>query len=464
MKQFVNREQELNFLEEQYNSDFSALVVLYGRRRVGKTSLVQEFTKNKPFLYFLASEEAEPLNVRALKEQIAEYTKDALLAEARVDSWDILFQTLTKYIGERKLVLVLDEFQYLGKTNPAFASVFQRIWDTHLQKQNIMVILCGSLIRLVEAQALNCRSPLYGRRTGQIRLSQIDFQHYADFFPGLSYRELVEHYAVTGGTPKYIELFDKKAGLYAEINRLILRKQSLLFEEPVFLLQNEVSEVGSYFSIIKSIAAGNCRLGKICADLQVKETSMPKYLKTLIDLDILEREAPVTESDPAKSKMGRYRVKDNFLSFWFRFVYPEKTRLELGDTSYVLQKIQSNFIDNHVAYVYESVCLGELWRLAEQGRVNISKAGRWWNNKQEIDLVGLDSGGSDIVFGECKYTSKPMDADTFYALLQKKEHVGWKKGSRKETFVLFSISGFTGRLSALAAERPDLILFEHREN
>ena len=464
MKQFVNRDKELSFLQEQYDSESAAFVVLYGRRRVGKTTLIQEFVKNKPFLYFLASEEAEPLNMLAFTEQVAEYSQDALLAEARVDRWDVLFQTLAKHIGERKLVLVLDEFQYLGKANPAFTSVFQRIWDTNLQEQNVMVILCGSLVHMMEAQALNYGSPLYGRRTGQIRLQQIDFQHYAEFFPGLSYRDRVEHYAVTGGVPKYIELFDKKASLFSEIERQILRKQSLLFEEPVFLLQNEVSEVGSYFSIIKSIAAGNRRLGKICVAMQVKETSMPKYLKTLIDLDILEREVPVTESNPEKSKMGQYRIKDNFLSFWFRFVYPEKARLEMGDISYVMQKIKSNFIDSHVASVYESVCRGELWRLARQGRVNINKVGRWWNNREEIDIVGFDSSGDDIVFCECKYVSQPMDIGTFYALLQKKECVGWKKGSRKETFVLFSISDFTDRLRELAADRADLILFDCQKN
>jgi AAA+ ATPase superfamily predicted ATPase len=460
MKRFVNRDAEVRFLNEQYESKSAAMVILYGRRRVGKTSLIHEFAQGKPFLYFLASEEAEHQNMRVLKDQIAEYTGDALLAQASVDNWDILFQTLIRHIGGRRLVLVLDEFQYLGKTNPAFPSVFQRIWEKLLHDKNIMVILCGSLIHMMEEQTLNYNSPLYGRRTGQIKLRQIDFQHYPEFFDGLSYKDLIEHYAVTGGVPKYIELFDGRADLFSEIERHILDKQSLLFEEPVFLLQNEVTEVGSYFSIIKSIAAGNHKLGKICADLEVKQTSMPKYLKTLIDLDILEREVPVTESNPEKSKMGLYRLKDNFLSFWFRFVYPEKARLELGDISYVSQKIRANFVDSHAAYVYEAVCQSEMWQLARQGRLDFNKLGRWWSNKEEIDIVGFDSGGDEIVFGECKYRNAPMDTDVFESLLRKTGHVPWKKDSRKEQFVLFSISGFADRLQALAANRDDLILFE----
>ena len=460
MKRFVNRDSELVFLNEQYKNESAAMVVLYGRRRVGKTALIHEFTRGKPFLYFLASEEAENLNMRALKDQIAVYTGDALLAQAEIDNWDILFQTLAKYTSDQRLVLVLDEFQYLGRTNPAFPSIFQRICEKYLQMKNIMVILCGSLIHMMETQVLNYNSPLYGRRTGQIKLRQIDFQHYSEFFDNLSYRDLVEHYAVTGGVPKYIELFDGRADLFFEIERHILNRQSLLFEEPIFLLQNEVTETGSYFSIIKSIAAGNHRLGKICADIGVRQTNLPRYLKTLIDMDILEREVPVTESNPEKSKMGLYRIKDNFLRFWFRFVYPEKARLELSDQSYVMQKIKSGFVDSHVAFVYESVCLSEMWQFARQGKFVFNKLGRWWNNREEIDIVGLDAGGNEIVFGECKYQNKPMDTDVFESLLRKKEHVLWKNGSRTERFALFSISGFTERLQMLAENRDDLILFE----
>ena len=463
MKRFVNRDEELSFLNEQYQGSSAAMVILYGRRRLGKTSLIHEFARDKPFLYFLATEEDEHLNLRTLKDQIAEYTGDDLLAQASIDNWDILFQTLARHISGNRLVLALDEFQYLGKANAAFPSVFQRIWETQLRDKNIMVILCGSLVHMMEAQTLQYSSPLYGRRTGQIKLRQIDFQHYSEFFEGLGYRELIEYYAVTGGVPKYIEVFDGRAGIFSEIEKHVLNKQSLLFEEPVFLLQNEVKEVGSYFSIIRSIAAGNRRISTICADLGIRQTNLPKYLRTLTDLDILEREVPVTESNPEKSKMGQYRIKDNFLCFWFQFVYPEKARLELSDLSPVMQKIRANFVDNHVAHVYESVCMSEMWQLARQGKLSFTKLGRWWNNKEEIDIVAIDTGADEIVFAECKYTSKPMGVEVFESLLKKKEQVLWKLGNRQERFVLFSISGFTEQLKDLARSSGDVMLFQEPE-
>ena len=457
---FVDRQEELRYLEDQYRDEHATMVVIYGRRRMGKTTLIREFSKGKPFLYYLATEEAERQNIRAFKNQVAEYAGDALLAQASVDNWEILFQTLAKHISGRKLVLAMDEFQYLGKANAAFPSIMQRIWDLHLQNANVMVILCGSLVHMMEAQALNYSSPLYGRRTGQIKLRQIGFPHYAGFFDWLSYKELVERYAVTGGVPKYIELFSRRGELFSEIERLVLNKQSLLFEEPVFLLQNEVSEVGSYFSIIKSIAAGNRRMGKICADLETKKTNMPKYLKTLSDLDLLAREVPVTESNPEKSKMGLYRITDNYINFWFRFIYPDKARLELCDTSAAMGAIRGHFVGSHVSFVYESVCQSEMWQMARHGRLNFDKLGRWWSNSEEIDIVGIDSGGDEIVFSECKFQDKEMDVDAFAALARKKENVPWNNGRRREMFVLFSISGFTGRLRSLAAERGDIILFQ----
>ena len=176
----------------------------------------------------------------------------------------------------------------------------------------------------------------------------------------MSYQNLVERYAVTGGVPRYIELFDGKNNIFDEIERLVLTPDGLLYEEPEFLLRREVEEIGSYFSIIKSIAAGNRKPGKISADIGVKQTSLPKYLKTLMDMNILERETPVTENNPEKSKMSLYQINDNFIRFWFRFVYPERGRLELGQTDYVLERIKAHFIDNHVAHIYETVCRSEL--------------------------------------------------------------------------------------------------------
>ncbi|MCL2321107.1 MAG: ATP-binding protein [Oscillospiraceae bacterium] len=458
MKEFINREDELNFLNKEFNREGSSFIVIYGRRRIGKTSLIEKFVKDKTYIYFLASEESEYQNMNAFKKIVAETLNNELLLETKLYNWDILFKILSQSITKERLILIIDEFQYLSKINAAFPSIFQRIWDTLLKDKNIMVILCGSLIHMMESQTLSYSSPLYGRRTGQIKLKQIEFKHYHKFFTNLKYKDLIEFYSVTGGVPKYIEMFDDRLNLFSQIEQNILNKQSFLFEEPIFLLQNEVNEIGSYFSIIKSIAQGNHKLGNMSTDLEIKQTNLTKYLKTLINLDILEREVPVTEKNPEKSKMGLYKIKDNFLNFWFKFIYPEKSKLELSEKKYVLEKIKQNFIDNHVSYVYESICMSEMWSLSE--KINFDKIGRWWNGNTEIDIVGLDNTGDNIIFGECKYREQPMDIDVFYDLLNKKEQVIWNNKTRREKYILFSISGFTDRLKELAESRDDLILFK----
>lgn len=462
MQPFIDRHEELRFLEEEYLREGSSLVILYGRRRVGKTALLTEFMKDKPGIYFLATQESETENRNVFKERVAEYLGNELLKTAVVNDWVIIFKTWAETPQKDKLLLVIDEFQYLGKTNPALPSIFQKIWDTLLKNKNIMVVLCGSLISMMESQTLAYGSPLYGRRTGQIKLKQIAFPFYHEFLKNKSHKERIECYAVTGGVPKYIEQFQNTHDIYSAIQKNVLDKSRFLYEEPYFLLQNEVSEIGSYFSVIKAIAAGNQKLSKIASSLEVKQTGLSKYLKTLIDLDILERQVPVTEEHPEKSKRGLYKIKDNFISFWFKFVYPNLSFLERDQSEIVMQKIRRNFVDNHVAFVYEEVCLSTLWQMNREGRwpFYFNKAGRWWDHQTEIDLVTFDSFGSDMIFGECKYHHQPIDVDVFYDLMKKTESVEWKKDQRKNWYVLFSISGFTDSLSALAKEREDLILAE----
>ncbi len=460
MKSFIDREQEMNFLETEYNRYGSSLVILYGRRRVGKTELSAAFMRGKEALYFLVTEENEVQNRNAFKDAVADYCNNSLLKNAKVDDWGIIFQILAeKTIGHKQL-LIIDEFQYLGKSNPAFPSIFQKIWDTILKDKNVMVILCGSLITMMESQTLSYASPLYGRRTGQIKLKQIPFSYYKDFFPGKTGRELIEYYSVTGGVPKYIELFYEHKDIFTAIDYNVLSKQSFLYDEPNFLLQREVTEVGSYFSIIKAIAADNQKLSKIAGVLELKQTSLTKYLKTLIDLDILEREIPITEENPEKSKRGLYKIKDNFILFWFKFVYPNLSFIESGNKELALNKIRANFIDRHVSYVYEDICIEALWKMnaEENWDFTFDKAGRWWNNDTEIDIVAIDSTGNSIIFGECKYWDHKVGVNVLTELEEKAKRVDWKLGRRKEYYILFSSNGFTEEMNGLAKKRKDLIL------
>ena len=460
MKRFVDREQEMNTLQREYERNGSSLVVLYGRRRVGKTTLISEFIKDKKALFFLASEESESQNRLAFQEKTAEFLGSDLLRNVEVKSWDVLFKAIMDTPFDAKPVIVLDEFQYLGKANPAFPSIFQRIWEEILKERSVMVILCGSLISMMQSQTLAYGSPLYGRRTAQIRLKQIPFHYYQEFFPDKSRRELIEMYAVTGGVPKYIELFAQSGDIYSAIEQCVLNRSGYLYDEPHFLLQQEVSEVGSYFSIIKAIAAGNTKLSAIAGVLEVKSTSLTKYLKTLIDLDILEREVPVTEGNPEKSKKGLYKIKDNYLRFWFAFVYPNMSFIESGHSRIVMDKIRKSLVRNHIAFVYEDVCKERMWEMNAEGvwPFYFSKLGRYWDAKEEIDIAAIDPEGKNLILGECKYWQEPVGISVLRDLEAKAKTVVWERNERKVWYVLFSASGFTEELKLEAAARTDVQL------
>lgn len=462
MKRFVDREQEMNTLQREYERNGSSLVVLYGRRRVGKTTLISEFIKDKKALFFLASEESESQNRLAFQEKTAEFLGSDLLRNVEVKSWDVLFKAIMDTPFDAKPVIVLDEFQYLGKANPAFPSIFQRIWEEILKERSVMVILCGSLISMMQSQTLAYGSPLYGRRTAQIRLKQIPFHYYQEFFPDKSRRELIEMYAVTGGVPKYIELFAQSGDIYSAIEQCVLNRSGYLYDEPHFLLQQEVSEVGSYFSIIKAIAAGNTKLSAIAGVLEVKSTSLTKYLKTLIDLDILEREVPVTEGNPEKSKKGLYKIKDNYLRFWFAFVYPNMSFIESGHSRIVMDKIRKSLVRNHIAFVYEDVCKERMWEMnaASVWPFYFSKLGRYWDAKEEIDIAAIDPVGKNLILGECKYWQEPVGISVLRNLEAKAKTVVWERNERKVWYVLFSASGFTEELKLEAEIRTDLQLCE----
>lgn len=461
MTKFIDREAETATLENEYARNGSSLVILYGRRRVGKTSLINKFIKGKNALFFLASEESEAQNRESFKQRAADFINSSLLRHAAVSNWDVIFKAIIDTEFDKKPIIVMDEFQYIGKSNPAFPSIFQRIWEEILKNKSVMVILCGSLISMMESQTLNYDSPLYGRRTAQIRLKQIPFRCYGQFFPDRYEKELIEMYSVTGGVPKYIELFSECDDIYSAIRQNVLNTSGYLYDEPNFLLQQEVSEIGSYFSLIKAIAAGNSKLSEIATFLETKTTNLTKYLKTLIDLDILEREVPVTEDNPEKSKRGLYRIRDNYIKFWFAFVYPNMSFLESGNTEIVMSKIRNGFVSNQIAFVYEDICREKMWRLSAEGvwDFHFSKIGRYWDSNVEIDIAALDPDGKNLILGECKYWTEPVGVNILKDLERKAESVTWESGRRKTNYVLFSISGFTPELESYVATRPDVKLF-----
>lgn len=465
MQKFVNRVKELESLEKQYQSKESSLVIVYGRRRVGKTALINEFLKrHRDTLYFLATEESEVQNLNYFKMQVAEFTNNELLKSANVD-WLTVFRILADYKIDSKKIIVIDEFQYIGQSNSSFPSIMQKVWDTILTNANVMVILCGSLVSLMKSQTLDYSSPLYGRRTAQIRLKQIPFKHYHEFYDNKSYEDLLPFYAITGGVPKYIETFQSYDDVYTAIKQNVLNPQSFLYEEPNFLLQKEVTEIGSYFSVMKAIAMGNHKLADIASALGTKQTSLTKYLKVLIDLDLIEREVPVTETVPEKSKSGLYRITDNYIAFWFKFVYPYRAYLEKSETDYVLSQIKKGFVQNYASYVYEDVCRERMWTLSAENTwdFKFDRIGRYWGAKVgETDIVAIDTVDKNLVIGECKYTTSPKGLSVLHDLQEKAKHLAAMTGIEIENvhYVIFSTAGFTQGLLNQANADNKIKLFK----
>jgi AAA+ ATPase superfamily predicted ATPase len=461
MYKFVNRDEELRGLHREYEKFDSSLFIIYGRRRVGKTALIRKFIEDKPLsLYFLATEEVENENIRSIQQLVANFTKNSLLSNANGIGWIDIFKIFSEYKTNQKKILIIDEFQYLGKSNPAFPSIFQKVWDEIFKDSNIMVILCGSHIHMMEAQTLNYSSPLYGRRTGQIKLKPIKFKHYCEFFNKKTQSQLIELYAVTGGIPRYAEVFKDTVDIFEGIEKNIILNDSFLYEEPIFLLEKEISEVGSYFSIIKTIAQGNHKIGQMASILNVPQSKLTYYLNTLINLELIERSVPITEKFPEKSKKGLYYIKDNFINFWFKFIYPYKNYTEINNISYVINKIKTNFIDNHVSFIYEKICEEELLFLSIDNKLPFYplKVGNWWNGQEEIDIIGFNDETNEIIFCECKYLNRPVGSDVFFKLMEKSKKVDWNKDNRKEYFAIFSKSGFDPVIKGLTEKYP-LLLF-----
>ncbi len=462
---FIGRKSELSTLNAEYNRD-SSFVVIYGRRRVGKTTLIKEFLKKKTAFYFLATEELESQSMKRLAGVVARTTKNTLLQKAAFTDWLDLFQVIADYKPEEKKVLVIDEFPYLVKTNSAFPSILQNAWDEILKEHNVMLILSGSLIGMMQKHALSYNSPLYGRRTAQIRLAPLPF---TDIYAvqKKAFTQSVEQYAVTGGVPKYLEFFEDGRPLEDQLKDAVLSKNGFLYEEPNFLLKSESVTAVNYFSIIKAIADGNHKLGKIAGVLGQETSALTPYLSTLSDLGFIEKRTPITEKNPEKSRKGLYFIADNFIRFWFRYVYPYKGELELDNMQIVLDEMLKDFREKFVAFAYEDICKTIFAELCKSGTFSFvpSLIGSYWLNDfdgdTEIDVMSVDHQNKRVFAGECKYHTKPVDAPVYFAL---KEKVDSAAEIRKVfpgyeiVYGLFSKSGFTQRMLDIAMESTGILL------
>ena len=462
---FIGRKNELHTLNTEYNRN-SSFVVIYGRRRVGKTTLIKEFLKNKTAFYYLATEELEIQSMKRLANVIARTTKNTLLQKIEFTDWLDLFQLIADYKPEEKKVLVIDEFPYLVRTNSAFPSILQNAWDEFLKDSNVMVILSGSLIGMMQKHALSYDSPLYGRRTAQMRLTPLSFTSIYET-QNLPFEQAVEQFALTGGVPKYLEFFEDGRPLEEQLKDAVFSKNGFLYEEPNFLLKSESLTAVNYFSIIKTIADGNHKLGKIASALGHESSSLTPYLSTLSDLGFIEKRTPITEKNPEKSRKGLYFIADNFLRFWFCYVYPYKGELELDNMQIVLDEIHKDFKEKFVAFAYEDICKDIFAKLCSNNAISFvpSRIGSYWLNDYdgdtEINVMSVDHQNKQVFAGECKYHTKPVDAPVYFTLKEKVDNAAEiRKSFPKYNVIygLFSKSGFTKRMLDIAKENPNILL------
>ncbi len=392
MSKFIDRDVELEFLRNRYRSEKPELIILYGRRRIGKTYLLQKFLSEVGGLYLLAEESETILD--DFSERLADYFDDPLLRENPLQTWRAFFTYLAGKSSKR-LVVIIDEVQYIAKSHRDFLSVLQKYWDMHLSKTNIMLILCGSLVSFMEG-ILSAKSPIYGRRTGAWKVTEMDFFNVRDFHP-LGTGEAIYVYSVFGGVPQYWADYNPKLDFWDNLRILLLSRGAKYYDEPKYLLKQELRDVSRYFSILRAIALGYNRFGQIADKARVEVNSLGKYLTVLEEMGYVGEEKPVIGK-------GRtiYKINDKFFNFWFRFVYSRKSEIEMGFD--IVEDIKSSF-NEYVGLVFEDIVKQFLIRLNREGKLpfRFTKIGRWWHKNEEIDLVALNEKEKKALFVEVKW-------------------------------------------------------------
>src|SRR6056297_626647 len=440
---FYNRIEELDAIESSFESPGHDFVVVYGRRRVGKTALLKEFCTNRPHIYFLAAQEAESRQREKFVDQIAEHFDERV---PRIDGWDEAFEYLGDKLETEDLVVVIDEFPYLVSENDSLPSYLQRFVDEQLRDTESMLVLCGSSVSTMESEVLGHESPLYGRRTEQFDVEPFSYQQARDVI-NYDPADSIRSYAITGGTPMYLTLFDYGQSLAANVKSQILSPTAVLYNEPEFLLRTELRNPARYMSILEAVALGHTTPNEISGATGIDSGPLSKYLQTLRRLRLVDRDVPVTASGK-KSKRSRYRVADEFLRFWFRYVEPHRSSIEEAPEIVYNGTIEPD-LPTHVATTFEDVCEEAVWEGIRRGTFEpYSEVGRWWYREEEIDIVGLAPNDDRVLLAECKWTTEPVGEDLVESLQAKAENVRWGPPDRDEQFALFSKNGFVDGLEA----------------
>jgi len=400
---FVGRKAERSLLESQFAAPRSAFVPIYGRRRVGKSELILQFVEGKKAIYHVGKTAPAGLQLRELLQQMARVLDEPLLENLPTDNWRTVFDEITRRSRNTKLVLAFDEFQWLVQAAPELPSLLQEFWDRHWSRSNdIMLILCGSYIGFMEREVLGSKSPLFGRRTAQIRLAPFSYLEAREFHPRWSVTDQASLYFLCGGVPHYLKVFDPDRSLASNVESVFLNEFSPLFREPDFLLREELREVDCYYAILLAIAEGQSTLAAIASRSSVPERSIPYYIQQLVELGYVARYHALTEK-PANARHVRIRLEDPLLRFWFRFVFPNMSFLQqMGAARTFRERIKPE-LPAYLGQMFERLCREALPRMYARENVPAPFAiGEYWDKAAQIDVVGLrQDGWTDL--GECKW-------------------------------------------------------------
>ena len=449
---FIGRERELSALERLYKGGAFQLPVIYGRRRVGKTALIERFAQKLPTVFFTAVESDARVNLRNLSREMYAFEHP----DANPDSAPLFsdfyaaFEAAFALARERRVVFVIDEFPYLAKAEPAVASFLQALVDKNKDTSKLFLVLCGSSLSFMKEQVLDEKSPLYGRRTAQIELKPFDYFESLPFLEGMDARDAAQVYGMVGGIPLYLLQFDSDASLRDNVESVFLDPSSILYEEPTNLLKQEVQKASQYNAMLSAIAGGASQNNQIATAVGLTSTEITYYLKELQRIGLVEREQPAVKG----GRRALYRISDNLFRFWFRFVMPHRSTIERGIASRALASIDEH-MPEFMGPVFEDMCKQWLWRRFAEGELDFEfdDIGRWWGNdpderqEAEIDLV-CSRAASAVALGECIWRSEAFAKGDLEKLLRRARLVNAAPDAR---FYAFSQSGFTEGCAGLAA-------------
>ena len=450
---FYGREEELKELNILYKKKGFKFVVVYGRRRVGKSTLIQKFIDDgkKPNISFMALEQNNKQNLEAFSESVLSMYGAAKNYISSFNSWEKAFEYIAVQSGNKKLVLFIDEYPYLANANKTVSSILQKYTDSVFRATNITLILCGSSMSFMENQVLGNKSPLYGRRDKQFKIEPFDYYESARFFESYSNEDKAVAYGIAGGTPQYLYRIKGNKNIEEGIKNEFLNKSGALYEEPRNLLMQELREPLVYNTIIRSIAGGAVKSNDIVIKTGEESKKISKYLARLISLHLVKKELPVLNP---RERNSIYRLSDNMFRFWYRFVINNSMTIESGMFDYVYKEKILPQLAEYMGYIFEDICIQYMKRQnkALVLPVVFGSIGRWWGNnplekkQEEIDLIALN--GKTAIFGECKWKDI-VGVDVLTDLKRKSEMF---RQFNKKYYYIFSKGGFSKGLQTIASQ------------